>query len=114
MTVSQAGIRTGDQVIAVDGRVFPSVAAFAAYVGSMPPGREISIDYMPANGGPQDAQRVGVRMGGGTRDLASQSAPGHGGLTFGQKAAIGAGAAALFGCYELGCFSRKPATNAPQ
>ena len=70
--------------------------------------------YMPANGGPQDAQRVGVRMGGGTRELASQSAPGHGGLTFGQKAAIGAGTAALFGCYELGCFSRKPTTYAPQ
>src|ERR1700677_4813897 len=29
-----AGLKVGDQIIAVDGRVFPSVAAFASYVGS--------------------------------------------------------------------------------
>ena len=40
----QAGFNVGDQVIAVDGRVFPSVAAFAAYVGSMQPGRQIRVD----------------------------------------------------------------------
>ena len=44
---SQARLGTGDQVIAVDGRVFPSVAAFAGYVGSLPPGRTIKD---PADG----------------------------------------------------------------
>src|ERR1700712_2450072 len=50
-----AGLKAGDQIIAVDGRVFPSVAVFAAYVGSKQPGERISIDTMPAGGGPQDA-----------------------------------------------------------
>lgn len=30
---AQAGFRPGDQIIAVDGRVFPTITAFAAYVG---------------------------------------------------------------------------------
>jgi hypothetical protein len=50
---AKAGFRRGDQIIAVDGRVFPSIAAFAAYVGSMSPGSRVSIDYIPAGGGPR-------------------------------------------------------------
>src|SRR2546423_5575827 len=34
----QAGFRRGDQIIAAEGRRLPSIAAFAAYVGSMSPG----------------------------------------------------------------------------
>ncbi len=63
----QAGLRVGDQIIAVDGRVFPSVAAFAAYVGAMPPGRQVSVDFIPAGGGPQQAQRRSVVIGGAGR-----------------------------------------------
>ena len=70
---AQAGLHVGYQIIAVDGRVFPSVAALAAYVGDRP-----------------------------------------GGLSTGSKVAIGVGAAALFGCCELGCFSRaKPGPDTP-
>ncbi len=60
---AQAGLKVGDQLIAVDGRVFPNVATFAEYVGSVPPGRQIEIDYMPAGAGPGQAQRVGVTVG---------------------------------------------------
>ena len=52
---AQAELKAGDQIIAVDGRVFPSVAAFAAYVGSKQPGAQVSIDTVPAGGGPQQA-----------------------------------------------------------
>ncbi len=113
---AQAGLNVGDQIIAADGRVFPSVAAFAAYVGSMPPGRQINIDYMPAGGGPQQAQRVAVTVGAGGRAVPTdQNEQARTGLSTGTKIAIGVGAAALLGCYELGCFSRgKPASGAPQ
>ena len=40
----RAGFRKGDQIIAVDGRVFPSIAAFGAYVGSMSPGSRVNVD----------------------------------------------------------------------
>ena len=99
---AQAGFKPGDQIIAVDGTVFPSLQAFAHYIGSMPPGHQISVDYLPVNGGPQQAQRVGVTIGNGA---AAASAAHSGGLSTGQKLAIGAGAVALFGCYEMGCFS---------
>jgi len=111
---AQAGFNVGDQIIAVDGRVFPSVAAFASYIGSVQPGRQIGIDYMPAGGGPQQAQRVGVTVGAGGRAVAAQGddQARSGGLSTGSKVAIGVGAAALFGCYELGCFSRsKPSSG---
>src|SRR3954471_3222387 len=62
---ARAGLDVGDQVIAINGRVFPSVAAFAGYVGSIRPGETISVDYLPRGGGPEQAQRVGVTLGGG-------------------------------------------------
>src|SRR3954471_15828131 len=49
---ANAGIRRGDQVIAVNGRVFGSLAAFAAYVGSMRPGSRAVVDLIPAGRGP--------------------------------------------------------------
>ena len=108
---AQAGFGVGDQIIAADGQVFPSVAAFAAYVGSVPPGQQIAVDYIPANGGPQQAQRVGVTVGAGGQAVPAQTAePARTGMSTGTKLAIGAGAAALFGCYKLGCFNR----SAPQ
>ena len=104
----RAGFRIGDQIIAVDGRVFPSVPAFAAYVGSKQPRDQISIDYLPYGGGPQQAQRVGVTLGGGNPAANAQPAPTtSGGLSTGAKVAIGVGAVALFGCYKLGCFSHR-------
>jgi len=106
---SQAGFNAGDQIIAVDGQVFQSLAAFAGYIGSLPPGRQISVDYIPAGGGPQQAQRVAVTVGGGGRAVppAEQNAQSQStGMSTGTKVAIGVGAAALFGCYELGCFNR--------
>ena len=111
---ADAGLRTGDQIIAVDGNVFPSVAAFASYVGSIPPAGRVSIDYMPAGGGPQQAQRVGVTLGGSPAAAATPAPPSSSsGLSTGEKVAIGVGAAALFGCYKLGCFSHrsKPAVH---
>ncbi len=108
---AQAGFKVGDQIIAVDGRVFPSVAAFAAYVGSRTPAQQISVDYMPSGGGPEAAQRVGVTIGGGRSVPAPAPAPQANaepqGLSTGTKVAIGIGAAALFGCYKLGCFAKK-------
>ncbi len=111
---AQAGFNVGDQIIAVDGRVFPSVAAFASYIGSVQPGRQITVDTMPARGGPQQAQRIGVTVGAGGRAMpAPQGEQARsGGLSTGSKVAIGVGAAALFGCYELSCFSRsKPSSG---
>lgn len=107
---AQAGFKAGDQIIAVDGHVFPTVAAFAAFVGSTQPGRQIAVDYMPAGGGPKQAQRVGVTVGDadgrqGVPAPREGRAPTSGGMSTGTKIAIGIGAAALFGCYELGCFS---------
>lgn len=115
---AQAGLNVGDELIAVDGRVFASVAAFAGYVGSAHPRQQLSVDYMPAGGGPQQAQRVLVTVGtGGRSDATRQQRQSATGLSTGSKVAIGVGAAALFGCYEMGCFSRsKPAstlTNEP-
>ncbi len=105
---AQAGFNAGDQIIAVDGRVFASVAAFAGYVGSVQPGQQIRVDYMPAGGGPQQAQRVAVTVGAAGRAVPAQHAQTQPtGLSTGTKVAIGAGAAALFGCYELGCFSHQ-------
>ena len=103
----QAGFRTGDEIISVDGNVFPSVAAFAGYVGSIQPGRQISVDYIPAGGGPQPAQRIDVTLGAAGRPASAQQdaqAP-SGGLSTGTKVAIGVGAAALL-CYKYHCYDR--------
>ena len=98
---AQAGLAVGDQIIAVDGRVFPSVPTFAAYVGSVSPGRQIEVDYMPAGSGPQQAQRVGVTVGtGGRAAPAHRDVPHNQGLSTGDKVAIGVGAVAVIGCYE--------------
>jgi S1-C subfamily serine protease len=113
---AQAGFKSGDQIIAVDGRVFASLASFAAYVGSVAPGTQASVDYIPAGGGPQQAQRVGVTVG-AAGHAAVPSGPANGpvatGMSTGTKVAIGVGAAALFGCYELGCFSSHRSAGAP-
>jgi membrane-associated protease RseP (regulator of RpoE activity) len=109
----QAGLRPGDQIIAIDGRVFPTVAAFASYIGSKAPGSQGFIDYMPAGSGPAQAQRVGVTFGGSGwsgQPSAPPSVPSPGqaetGMSTGTKLAIGAGAAALL-CYKMGCFSHR-------
>ncbi len=99
---ARAGFRKGDQIIAVDGRVFPSIAAFGAYVGSTPPGSRISVDYIPAGGGPESAERVPVTIGDAGRP--TQEPPQNGqsdesassGMSTRTK--IGIGAAALLGC----------------
>ena len=113
---AQAGFKVGDQIIAVDGRVFPSIATFAAYVGSISPGRHINVDYIPSGEGPQQAQRIAVAVG--TAGQAAQATASNGpasatGMSTGSKVAIGVGAAALLGCYELGCFSHRSTTAAP-
>ena len=119
---AQAGFRKGDQIVSVDGRVFPTVPAFAGYVGSVAPGRQVAVDVLPAGSGPQDAQRLTATLGGpasggaapavATAPPAAQAgdpsdAPAQGGtLSTGTKVAIGAAAVALFGCYKIGCFNR--------
>ena len=115
---SQAGLKVGDTLIAANGQVFPSVAAFAAYVGSVQPGQQISVDYIPAGGGPQQAQRVAVTVGASGRAGPAEQVPApqndqarSTGLSTGKKVAIGVGAAALLGCYELGCFSHSKARS---
>jgi PDZ domain len=108
---AQAGFRKDDQIIALDGRVFPSIAAFAAYVGSISPGSQASVDYMPAGGGPEAAERVAVivgRAGRPAQDIPQNhqsDEPAASGMSTRTK--IGIGAAALLGCYALGCFSSR-------
>ena len=115
-TGAQAGLNAGDEIIAVNGQVFPSLATFAAYVGSSAPGSQLAVDYIPAGGGPQQAQRVRVTVGQAGRagpapppDRRADT-PASTGMSTGAKVAIGVGAVALLGCYEMGCFSHRPAT----
>ena len=88
--------------------MFPSVAAFAGYVGSIQPGRQISVDYIPAGEGPQQAQRIDVTLGEAGRPAPAQQnaqqAP-SGGLSTGTKVAIGVGAAAIL-CYKYHCYDK--------
>ena len=104
----QAGLKIGDQIIAVNSHVFPNTKTFAEYVGSAKPGQQIEIDYMPAGGGPKQAQRVGVTVGESGHAAAPHKEPSTvgGGLSTGDKIAIGLGAAAVIGCYEYNCYSR--------
>jgi predicted metalloprotease with PDZ domain len=117
-TGAQAGFNVGDEIIAVDGCVFSSLASFAAYIGSSSPGRQITVDYIPAGGGPQQALRVAVVVGSADPAQAPTSTDqGDGatstGMSTGTKVAIGVGAVALLGCYEKGCFSHHHASPAP-
>jgi len=99
-----AGFKTGDQIIAVNGRVFPTLAAFAAFMKSMAPGARANIDYIPAGGGPKNAERVALVVGkpgaSGTQQGQAQEKSG-----MSTRTKIGIGAAAVLGCYYLGCFS---------
>jgi len=108
---AKAGFKPGDQLIAIDGRVFANTQAFANFVGSIAPGRHVTIDYMPAGTGPKAAKRVDVQLA--SRDGAVAAEPGSesekAGMSRGKKIAIGAAAIALFGCYKFGCFSRAQA-----
>ena len=106
---AQAGFRRGDQIIAVNGRLFPTLEAFAVYVGSLRPGSVTTIDYMPAGLGPEHARRVTVSVGGPQRPVlqTEERQQTAGGMSLGTKLAIGAGAVALLGCYKFGCFSHK-------
>ena len=104
-TGAQAGLRSGDEIIALDGHVFPTLVAFAAYIGSAQPGSQMMVDYMPAGSGPQKAQRVAVTVGQAGQPAPSGPASTSSGMSTGTKIAIGAGAVALLGCYEMGCFS---------
>lgn len=112
---ARVGFDVGDTIIAVDGRVFPTIAAFAAYVGSTSPGSQISIDYIPKGGGPQEAQRVPVVVGGpgGQAAQRQEEAPAKTGMSTGAKLAIGAAAAAVIGCYWKGCLSGRPGAGTP-
>lgn len=89
---ARAGLHVGDQMIAVDGRVFPSIATVAANSASVTPGTQAVFDVTPANGEPRRTQRIPVTLG--TPDEQGKS----GGLSTGSKAAIGVGAATLLGC----------------
>lgn len=105
---AQAGLAVGDRIIAVNGHVFPDTSTFAAFVGAVPPGQQIEVDYIPSGGGPDKAQRVGVTVGEKGQAAAPHQTPANNpqGLSTGAKVAIGLGAAAVFGCYETNCFTR--------
>ena len=111
---ARAGLQAGDQIIAIDGRVFASLTSFAAYVGSLSPGSQASVDYIPTDGGPAQAQRMTIVIGTPAQQAAQQAAPQpSGGMSTGAKVAIGVGAAALLGCYEMGCFSHRTPGQPP-
>jgi S1-C subfamily serine protease len=103
----RAGFHRGDDIVAVDGYVFASLNSFGDYVGSLRPGQAVVFDAIPANGGPAQAERITVTVS-ATGDSSPPGAAGasSGGLS--TRAKIGLGVAALFGCYELGCFSHGP------
>jgi predicted metalloprotease with PDZ domain len=104
-TAAQAGLQKGDQIIAVNGRVFPNATAFAAYVRSMAPGSRINIDYIPAGGGPRNAERVAVVIGKPGSNAAQHAQAQEQSSGMSTRTKIGLGAAALLGCYYFGCFS---------
>jgi len=101
---ARAGLQQGDQIIAVNGRVFPTGTAFAAYSRSIPPGTRINIDHIPAGAGPSGAERVALVVGkpGQSTARSATSEPSRGIST---RMKLGLGAAAVLGCYYMGCFS---------
>ena len=107
---ARAGLKPGDEIIALDGRVFPTLTVFASYIRSLPPGTKSIVDYMPVGSGPQQAQRVALVVGqaGQPAQPAARS-----GMSTTEKVAIGAGAVALLGCYAAGCFTHHDATVRP-
>ena len=108
---ARAGLRHGDEIIAIDGRVFPSLRVFAAYVGSLAPGAQAMVDYIPAGGGPAQAKRVAITIA--ARPGQPAPPPQAPGMSTGTKVAIGVGAAALLGCYQMGCFKRRSTQAQP-
>ncbi len=101
------GIQRGDNLIAVNGLVFPGIREFAQYVGSLTPGTVMSVDFIPAGTRPDNAHRVSLRVAGAgpmpRQGYATRQEEPETGMSTRMK--LGLGAAALFGCYELGCFS---------
>ena len=95
------GMQRGDNVIAVNGLVFPGIREFAQYVGSLTPGATVSVDFIPRGTQPDNAQRMTVRAGSADGRAPEEKS----GMSTRMK--LGLGAAALFGCYELGCFSSR-------
>jgi membrane-associated protease RseP (regulator of RpoE activity) len=104
---AQAGFGAGDQIIAVDGRVFPTLVSFAGYIGALSPGTQAVVYYIPVGGGPAQAQRAPVTVGISGRSSKPNEEMTSTGLSKGTKVAIGVGAVALLGCYEMGCFSHR-------
>ena len=70
-----AGLRAGDQIIAVDGRLFDSLATFARFVGSFRAGIRLSVDYIPAGGDVASAQRITIAAGSATPQATGSSQP---------------------------------------
>lgn len=102
------GLQRGDNLIAVNGYVFPGIREFAQYVASLSPGTSMTVDFIPAGSRPDNAQRISLRLGGqgGYQDRGRYAqGPDEKPTGMSTKTKLGLGAAALFGCYELGCFS---------
>jgi hypothetical protein len=95
--------------------MFAGLIAFGGYFNSLPPGSQATVDYMAAQGGPAQAQRVSVTLApGGQSTLPRQDATPPTGMSTGTKVVFGAGVAAQFGCYEMGCFSHRRVKTPPQ
>ena len=99
------GIQHGDMLIAVNGLVFPGIREFAQYVGSLTPGTSMTVDFIPRGTGPDNAQRVTLRVGAAGQAAPPPQAAGEPATGMSTRTKLGLAAAALFGCYELGCFS---------
>ena len=110
---AQAGFSPGDQIIAVDGRVFSSLTCSRRISARCRRGRRSASTTSP----PMAARRKrsacplrwAVRAAARRQHRRPQASSG---MSTGTKVAIGVGAAALLGCYELGCFSHRR-TNQP-
>ena len=114
---ASGGIHRGDNLIAVNGYVFPGIREFAQYVASLPPGTSMSVDFIPAGSGPDNAQRMSLRLGGqgGYQDQGRYAQrPEEQPTGMSTRTKLGLGAAALFGCYELGCFSSRKSAASQQ